>query len=59
MKLVDIRKETSVKTLREWEEDAEFWMWNAEKEGSTRGEKVWTTRRNAIRNRLLELTEPS
>lgn len=52
MKLAEIRVETSRKTLNKWLSDADFWAWNAKAEGSTRGEKVWTTRKNAILDRI-------
>ena len=52
MKLSEISQETSLKTLNKWLLDADFWVWNAKAEGSARGEKLWTTRKNAILDRI-------
>lgn len=52
MKLSEIYQETSLETLNKWLLDADFWAWNAKAEGSTRGEKLWTRRKNAILDRI-------
>jgi hypothetical protein len=55
MTLGQIKSQMSISILKSWENDCEFWLWNAKAEGSTRGAKVWNTRLTAVQNRIRQI----